>query len=265
MLNVSAIQFNPDFLKLESNRERIKRLIEKAISANKAELIVLPELAFSGYNFENPQQVQKTAEKIPESKSCKLLEKLSIENAVFIVAGINEKAEGKFYNSAVVFGPDGYITTYRKIQLYAREKEFFLPGDLPLQLFDLHKYKIGIMVCFDWFFPEIPRSLALMGADIVCHLMNAVIPDGAYLGDTYHSKWNRIFIILANRIGIERNLTFIGRSTIIDQTGKVLNQASKDLEEIIHSSINPILARNKKLNRFNHVLNDRRVNMYKIE
>ena len=104
-----------------------------------------------------------------------------------------------------------------------------------------------------------------MGADIVCHPMNAVIPDGAYLGDTYHSKWNRIFIILANRIGVERDLQFIGRSTITDPTGKILTQASPDREEIIACSIDPTMARNKKLNDFNDVLKDRRPEYYKSE
>ncbi|NVM31185.1 MAG: acyltransferase [Candidatus Helarchaeota archaeon] len=264
MLRISAIQFNPKFLDLNENRKKLKQLIESAISDHESELIVLPELAFSGYNFENMDQVRMTAEEIPNSESCKLLEKLSIEKEIFIVAGINEKAEDSFYNSAAVFGPEGHVLTYRKIQLYAREKEFFQPGNLPLQIFNLHEYKIGVMICFDWFFPEIPRSLALMGADVICHSMNAVIPDGAYLGDTYHSKWNRVFIILANRIGIEGDLKFIGKSTIINHEGKILAQASADQEEIINSSVNPLLARNKKLNQYNHVLNDRRAEFYKL-
>ncbi|HUX99270.1 MAG TPA: nitrilase-related carbon-nitrogen hydrolase [Candidatus Deferrimicrobium sp.] len=264
MLNVSAIQFNPVFLDLEYNRKTISDLIQISISKYNSKLIVLPELTFSGYNFMNLAQVRETAEEIPSSKSCQLLEQLAKDNEVFIIAGINEKAKEKFFNSAVVFGPKGYICTYRKIQLYNKEKKFFMPGDLPLQIFEIEDYKIGIMICFDWFFPEIPRTLALLGADVVCHLMNAVIPDGAYLGDTFHSRWNRIFIVLANRIGEERDLKFIGRSTIIDPTGKLLAQASSDQEEIIHRSIDPTLARNKHLNEKNHVLADRRTEFYKL-
>ncbi|MHA1651168.1 MAG: nitrilase-related carbon-nitrogen hydrolase [Candidatus Helarchaeota archaeon] len=264
MLKVSAIQFTPAFLDLENNRRKVKQLIETSIAKYGSKLIVLPELTFSGYNFETQEQVETTAEIIPTSISCKLLETLARDYKVYIISGINERDGEKFYNSAVVFGPDGYITTYRKIQLYNREKEFFQPGDIPLQIFKIQEYRVGLMICFDWFFPEIPRSLALMGADIVCHLMNAVIPDGAYLGDTYHCRWNRFFIILANRIGKERDLEFIGRSSIIDPTGKVLAQASPDREEIISSMINPLLARNKKLNQYNHVLADRRPDFYKL-
>ncbi|MHA1265798.1 MAG: nitrilase-related carbon-nitrogen hydrolase [Candidatus Helarchaeota archaeon] len=264
MLQVAAIQFAPSFLEVVQNRKKIAQLINRAIIDLKAELIVLPELAFSGYNFENLEQVRQTAEIIPDSESCALLEKLAKKYAVFIAAGINEKANERFYNSAVVFGPDGYVTTYRKLQLYAREKKFFKPGDLPPQIFHIKTYRIGLMICFDWFFPEIPRTLALLGADLICHLMNAVIPDGAYIGDTYHARWNRVFITLANRIGVERDLSFIGRSVIIDPTGAVLAQASADREEILHHSIDPIFARNKKLNKYNDVLADRRVKFYKL-
>lgn len=265
MLDIAAIQFNPLLLDLNGNRKKVTRLIRTCLSSYNSKLIVLPELAFSGYNFENIEQVEQTAEVIPHSESCALLEDFAIKDQVYIVAGINEREGTDFYNAAVVFGPTGYIKTYRKIQLYAREKEFFKPGNLPLQIFNIGDYRIGIMICFDWFFPEIPRSLALMGADVICHSMNAVIPDGAYLGDTYHARWNRVFIILANRIGSERSLEFIGRSVIIDPTGRLLAQASPDQEEIIQRSIDPSLARNKQLNSFNHVIDDRRTQMYKLD
>ncbi|TFF85756.1 MAG: acyltransferase [Promethearchaeota archaeon] len=265
MLKVAAVQFNPKFMDLKSNRNKIQELVKKTITEYDSELVVLPELAFSGYNFESMDQVEKTGEEIPNSDSCKILEKLSMENKIYIISGINEKEKNKYYNSAVVFGPQGYITKYRKIQLYAREKEFFQSGDSLPEIFDLKDYRIGIMICFDWFFPEIPRTLALKGADVVCHLMNAVIPDGAYLGDTYHSKWNRIFIILANRIGKERDLEFIGRSIITDHTGKILQKASPDKEEIISANIDPILARNKKLNPYNDVIKDRQTKFYKLD
>ncbi|MHA1229721.1 MAG: nitrilase-related carbon-nitrogen hydrolase [Candidatus Helarchaeota archaeon] len=264
MLKVAAIQFNPKFLDLKENRRKISQLIDEVIVKYSPKLIVLPELAFSGYNFENISQVEKTSETIPNSDSCRLLEQLSIENKVYIVAGINENFQGRYYNSAVVYGPNGYILTYRKLQLYAREKLFFQPGNLPLQVFNIENYKVGVMICFDWFFPEIPRTLALMGANIICHVMNAVIPDGAYIGDTYHCKWNRVFIILANRVGKERDLTFIGKSVIINHEGKILKQASEDQEEIIVADIEPLLAINKKLNAFNDVIADRRPEFYKI-
>lgn len=264
MLKVVAIQYSPVFLDLKTNRTTVGKLIEKATSKKDPTLIVLPELAFSGYNFESLAHVEQTAEKIPTSESCRFLEKLTMEYGIYVVAGINEEAKGHFYNSAVAFGPKGYIMTYRKLHLYAQEKKFFSRGDLPLKIFNLENYKVGVMVCFDWFFPEVPRTLALLGSDVICHPMNAVIPDGAYVGDTYHARWNRTFVVLANRIGQEQDLKFIGRSTIIDPTGKVLAQASPDTEETISAVIDPLQARNKELNKFNHLFDDRRPEFYKF-
>ncbi|MHA1382953.1 MAG: nitrilase-related carbon-nitrogen hydrolase [Candidatus Helarchaeota archaeon] len=262
MINACAIQFEPILNDLEGNRRKIKNLLLKAIDQTKAKLYVFPELAFSGYNFQSLDEVRTTSEQLSNSESCNLLIEIARKHDIYIVAGINEKDNSKYYNSAVVIGRDGIIMTYRKLQLYAREKEFFTPGNKPLQLFKIEDVKVGVMICFDWFFPEIPRTIALKGAHVICHPMNAVIPDGAYIGDNFHSKWNRVYIILSNRIGIERDLTFIGRSRISDPTGKVVAQASPDKEEIITAEIDPKLAENKKLNHYNDLFNDRRVEFY---
>lgn len=258
---VAAIQFEPAFNDLKRNREKVQKLILESLT-KEPKLIVLPELAFSGYNFKDSKEVEETAERIPTSESCKILQDLAQDNKIFIVSGINEKTEQGSFNSAVAFGPDGYILTYRKIHLYSQEKVFFLAGDQPPKLFEIKGVKIGIMVCFDWFFPELPRTLALLGADIIAHPMNAVIKEGAYLGNVFHSKWNRVAIILANRIGAEGDLTYIGLSQITDATGKVLARASENREEILHAEINVALSRNKKINAYNNVLLDRRPEFY---
>ena len=262
VIRACAIQFEPHLNDLEKNRKKIKRLLLKAIKNTHAKLYVLPELAFSGYNFQSKEEVKETSEVLNKSESCNLLTTIAQEYETYVVTGINECYESKFYNSAVCINREGIITVYRKLQLYGKEKKFFTPGNKPLQLFNINNIKIGLMVCFDWFFPEIPRTLALQGAHIICHPMNAVIPDGAYLGDRFHSKWNRIFIILTNRIGKERDLTFIGRSQISDPTGNVLALASVDKEEIITANIDPKLAENKKINAYNHVFKDRRPEFY---
>ncbi|MHA1144940.1 MAG: nitrilase-related carbon-nitrogen hydrolase [Candidatus Helarchaeota archaeon] len=258
---VAVIQFEPLLNALEENRERVQEKILEALS-KEPQLIVLPELAFSGYNFEKEKDAVRNAEQIPNSKSCRLLDDLARDHSVYIVSGIDEKTDEGLYNSAVVFGPEGYIQTYRKIHLYSREKLYFLAGSKPPRLFDMGDVKVGTMVCFDWFFPEFPRTLAMMGADIIAHPMNAVIREGAYIGNICHSKWSRVAILLANRIGVEGDLTFIGMSQITDPTGKVLCRASEDQEEILHATIDTSLSRNKKINAFNNVLMDRRPEFY---
>ena len=260
-MKVAVIQFEPFLNKKEKNQGKILDLLNQSMKY-KPKLIVLPELAFSGYNFNSLDEVKASSDEIPNSKSCELLDKFAKKNDVFILSGINERSGEDFYNSAVVFGPSGHVLTYRKIHLYLREKVFFKAGNNKPRLFSINDVKVGIMICFDWFFPEFPRTIALMGADIICHPMNAVIPDGAMLGDTYHSKWNRVFIVLANRIGIERDLRFLGMSQISDPTGKVLIRASINKEEILNFDLDIELARNKNLNEMNNVFDDRKPEFY---
>ena len=262
MIKACAIQFEPLLNDLEGNRKKVEKLLNAAIDQTKSKLYVLPELAFSGYNFRSKEEVENTSESLDNSESCELLKEIANQSNVYIVTGINEREKNKFFNSAVAINKNGIVMTYRKLQLYAKEKEFFTPGNKSLQIFSIDNVKIGIMICFDWFFPEIPRTLALKGAHIICHPMNAVIPDGAYLGDNFHSKWNRVYIILSNRIGKEGNLTFIGRSRISDPTGEVIVKASANSEEIISAEIDPKLAENKKLNQYNHLFEDRRPEFY---
>ncbi|MFX1449491.1 MAG: nitrilase-related carbon-nitrogen hydrolase [Promethearchaeota archaeon] len=262
MLKACAIQFEPLLNDLEGNRKKVEKLLTNAFKNTNSKLYVLPELAFSGYNFQTKDEVRETSEPLNNSESCELLKEIANQFNIYIVTGINEREKNRFFNSAVAINKNGIVMIYRKLQLYAREKEFFTPGNKPLQIFSIDNVKIGVMICFDWFFPEIPRTLALQGAHIICHPMNAVIPDGAYLGDNFHSKWNRVYIILSNRIGKEGNLTFIGRSRISDPTGKVIVKASSDSEEIISAEIDPKLAENKNINQFNHLINDRRPEFY---
>ncbi|MHA1378421.1 MAG: nitrilase-related carbon-nitrogen hydrolase [Candidatus Helarchaeota archaeon] len=262
MIKSCAIQFEPRLNDLEGNRKKIRLLISRTLRKTFSELIVLPELAFSGYNFRSKDEVKENSEILESSDSCRMLIDIANKFNVYIVAGINERADSKYFNSAVVINKNGIVMVYRKLQLFAREKEFFTPGNKPLEIFNIKNVKVGVMICFDWFFPEIPRTLALKGAHIICHPMNAVIPDGAYIGDNYYSKWNRVYIILANRIGTEGELTFIGRSRISDPTGTVLAQASPDKEEIISAEIHPKKAENKKINQYNDLFKDRRPEFY---
>ena len=262
MLKACAIQFEPRLNDLEGNRKKVENLLKKAIKETNSKLYVLPELAFSGYNFRSKDEVKETSEPLNNSESCEMLREIANQFNIFVVTGINEREKDRFFNSAVAINKDGITMIYRKLQLYANEKEFFAPGNRPLQIFSIDDVKIGIMICFDWFFPEIPRTLALKGAHVICHPMNAVIPDGAYIGDNFHSKWNRVYIILSNRIGVEDNLTYIGKSRISDPTGKVIAQATADSEEIINAELDPKLAENKKLNRYNNLFRDRRPDFY---
>lgn len=265
VMKVGFVQMEPKLLDLNANLSKAERLIGEAAKQG-AKLIVLPELFDTGYNFETKEEVAEIAQQIPDGETTQFLVEQAREHEVFIVAGTAEKDErGKLYNSAVIVGPIGwgYIGKYRKIHLFYREKLFFEPGNLGFHVFNIGIAKVGIMICFDWFFPESMRTLALKGADIVAHPANLVLPY-APRAMPIRSLENRVFSITANRIGEERGLKFIGMSQINSPKAEILLRASEDKEEVGLVEINVEKARNKKLNEFNDLFKDRRPEHYVI-
>lgn len=265
VMKVGFVQMEPKLLDLNANLSKAERLIGEAAKQG-AKLIVLPELFDTGYNFETKEEVAEIAQQIPDGETTQFLVEQAREHEVFTVAGTAEKDErGKLYNSAVIVGPIGwgYIGKYRKIHLFYREKLFFEPGNLGFHVFNIGIAKVGIMICFDWFFPESMRTLALKGADIVAHPANLVLPY-APRAMPIRSLENRVFSITANRIGEERGLKFIGMSQINSPKAEILLRASEDKEEVGLVEINVEKARNKKLNEFNDLFKDRRPEHYVI-
>ena len=141
------------------------------------------------------------------------------------------------------------------------EKDIFQPGDGKLQVTDIGGCKVGMLICFDYLFPEIWRTEAMKGADIICHPSN-LITLNAHRSVPGLSIQNRIFIATANRTGTERGLGFSGQSFVTNPSGEVLAQASADGDEVLPVNLDISLARNKYINPVNHVFNDRRPDIY---
>jgi predicted amidohydrolase len=144
------------------------------------------------------------------------------------------------------------------------EKDFFQPGNAGLPVWDIGPCKVGMLVCFDWIFPEAWRILALKGADVICHPSNLVLPGLAQQAVPIHALTNRVYVVTANRIGTERDLAFTGMSTIASPEGKVLAQASQTDAETRVVEVNIELARNKDITARNHILADRRPEEYAL-
>jgi predicted amidohydrolase len=227
-----------------------------------ADLVVLPELCNSGYNFASPQQAWATSEPLDESIFLQFLEAQCQRYNLHIVSGFNERDGDRLYNSAVLVGPLGYVGRYRKLHLFMNEKDFFEPGDVGLPVFDLGHCRVGMLVCFDWLFPEVWRILALKGADIICHPSNLVLPGLAQRAVPIHALANRVYVVTANRVGSEGNLLFTGLSTIASPGGGVLVQASPSEEEAGLAQIDISLARDKNITPRNNVVTDRRPEEY---
>ena len=256
-------QFNPAFGEKKDN-------LRKVLSAGKdadLELLVLPEFFATGYQFVSKDEAVELSEVIPKGVTTEGLSELSRQKGFYIVAGLPERDGDRFFNSAVLTGPEGYMGTYRKTHLFFEEKLYFTPGDTGFRVWDTEIGRIGIMICFDWFFPESARSLALMGADIIAHPSNLVLP---YCPQAmpFSCLQNRVFAVTANRTGEEKRkegqlLRYIGQSQIVSPEGKVLIRATESEEALLITEITPETARNKNLNPLNNIFDDRRPEMYR--
>jgi predicted amidohydrolase len=263
-MKVGVYQFAPVFGNVRANLEKIERMLDE----EEADLIVLPELCTTGYQFVSTEEIRSLAEPVTEGETVRRLTAFCRKKKFFLVAGIVESADDVCYNSSVLVGPEGWIGTYRKIHLFWDEKLWFQPGNLGFRVWDIGSAKIGMMICFDWFFPESARTLALSGADILCHPANLVLP---YCPDAMitRSVENRVYSATANRIGSEERggkskLTFIGKSQITDVKGKLLFRLNENEEGLRIADIDPALARDKQVTEMNHLFQDRRPEMYKI-
>lgn len=260
IMKAGFIQFAPKLCNVDATIEELDKLLTDAPSAD---LLVLPELSNSGYNFPSKEIAFGCAEEISNSKYLKQLQNHCHRRNFYIVTGFCEKENGKLYNSSVLIGPDSIIGKYQKIHLFNNEKDIFEPGDAGLPVYDTSIGKIGMLVCFDWIFPEVWRILALKGADIVCHPSALVLPGLAQSAAPINALVNHFYVITANRIGTENDITFTGMTTLANPLGKILYQASADEIECKVFEIDLELSKNKKITPRNDIINDRRPDLYR--
>ena len=257
-MNISIIQFAPILGELQKNRSLITELLGET---KDADLAVLPELAFTGYNFSGVDMARGLAEVPQESQSVELLHGIAKQNGQHIICGFNEREGDVLYNSTVLVGPDGLISIYRKRHLFMNEKNIFRPGNSKLEVFDIGCCKLGMQICFDYLFPEPWRILAERGAELIIHPSN-LLTQNATKSLPGIALRNKVFTVTANRIGTEGDLTFNGNSMIIDPAGDIILRASGENTEIISMEIDPTIAHNKMITSMNHVFNDRRPEQY---
>lgn len=260
-MKIGFTQFSPTLGDSESTLGQIGRFKEQF---EQADLLVLPELCNSGYNFISRDQAMESSEELHRSKFVDFLQGICSRHNLHIVSGINERDGDDLFNTAVLVGPEGLVGHYRKLHLFANESRIFKPGNTGLPIFEVNGCMIGMLICFDWIFPEVWRALALKGVDIICHPSNLVLPGLAQSAIPIHSLINRVFIVTANRIGTEGDLTFTGRSLITAPDGTILASGPESSDEATVVDVDPALAREKVLPSGNHVLRDRRPEEYTL-
>ena len=258
-MKLAVGQIEPQICNVEENLTRVKSILEEAEKAD-VDVLVLPELCNSGYVFNEISEATDSAESIPEGPFSKELLVWS-RSGRLVVAGICERTSDGLYNSAAVFGDGEHIITYRKIHLFLDEADWFKGGQDEPPVIVYRGYRFGVMVCFDWIFPEVARVLALEGAQVILHPANLVLP---YCQDAMitRSIENRVFTATANRIGTERGVKFSGLSQITDIKGNRLCQMSNGKAGIASVTIDPMLADNKSITARNDVFVDRFPGLY---
>lgn len=254
-LRVGVVQNSPRFLKAAWN---IKACLEQ-MDAHDADLWVLPEFFASGYNFKTKGEARACAES-SDGPMAAILKAYSAKHDCAIVAGFPEKAGKTLYNSAL-FVQGGKARGYRKTHLFGGEKRFFAPGDTGFFVADVKGVKVGTMICFDWFFPESARSLALKGAQVIAHPSNLVLPWGPE-GMKIRSLENRVFSATANRVGVERGLRYIGQSQVVSPNGTLLFRLSTDQPQAAVVEIDAWTANDKRVHPACDLFADRRPRHY---
>ncbi|HZC83248.1 MAG TPA: nitrilase-related carbon-nitrogen hydrolase [Rubrobacter sp.] len=250
----------------------LKRSVAALLGAARAgaDLVVLPELANSGCDLSR-EQALALAEELgdPGVPTLRAWRKAAEETGIFVIGGLLEMDGDTLYNSALVVAPGGFLGRYRKTHLWDKEKRLYETGrDLPL--FQTPLCNIGVLICYDAWFPEAARTLALRGVDLLCIPANAPddwVPEEQRRGGLTmlnahaisHANANRLFVACANRVGEG----YLGRSCIVDPTGGVLAFGSPTSEELVSAEIETRRSRHEKhLTDLSHALGDRNPKVY---
>jgi predicted amidohydrolase len=260
LMRVAVGQIDLFIGNVDKNLLQVRNILEKAEKSD-VDILVLPELCNSGYAFKNISEVSASAEPIPEGPVSRELLSWS-GGGRLVVAGICERTQEGLYNSAIIVGDGEHLATYHKIHLFLTEWNWFLPGQEEPPVIEYRGYQFGVMVCFDWIFPEVARILTLKGAQVILHPANLVLP---YCQDAMitRSIENRVFTATANRVGTERGLTFSGASQITDVKGNRIVQMNSKETGLVWTDIDPILSDDKSITERNDVLADRRPDLYR--
>ncbi len=264
-LKVAVIQTHPVFGKREENLSAALDFIPGG-----CDLAVLPELFCTGYQFTSKAEARGMAENLAidpdKGSACLALGDFAAASGTTIVAGLAEIDGDRLFNSSVLFRPDGSREVYRKVHLFMDEKSIFTPGDLGFPVFEACGTTIGMMICFDWIFPEAARSLALAGAEIICHPSNLLLP-WCQAAMVTRCQENMVYALTSNRVGTENRtgtaLTFSGRSQVVSPMGDRLTGLDPEETGAGVATIS-LVEKDKQFTPRNDLWEDRRPESYRM-
>ncbi len=248
LLSLAVVQTDVELGAVEANIARMVQQLHQAADLG-GQLVLLPECVTTGYCFTSKADALAVAEVLP-GPSVEAVTAVCAERGIWCIYGTLERAGADLFNTAVIVGPSGYVGSYRKTHLpCVGADRFTSPGAGPLQLFDIEGVRVGVGICFDGGFPEFPRTLALMGADLIVLPTNwaeQATRTAMYIPPV-RAMENSVYFAACNRIGLEADYRFIGHCSVYDPLAKCLAEAKHDHEAILIAEIDSFKARNKKL------------------
>jgi predicted amidohydrolase len=263
---IAVVQTVPEFGAVERNR----RATVEAVEANAdADLIVLPELATSGYVFESHAEVDAAAEPT-DGPTAAAWADVAAKTDTWVVGGFPERDGAATYNSSLIVSPDGVEGVYRKVHRWNEEKRWFEPGEA-VPTFQTPFGRLGVQICNDLWFPELTVTQAQAGVDVIAVPTNWVPetpkrPAGWTMGvhqAVAAANANRVFVACADRAGTERGITFEGQSVVVDPDGIPIAGPLPDTgSHTATADCDLRRARDKALTERDDVLADRRPDVY---
>ncbi|MHB8508391.1 MAG: nitrilase-related carbon-nitrogen hydrolase [Candidatus Dormibacteria bacterium] len=276
-MKIAVGQFDVRLLDVQANLVAVARLAAAASVAG-ADLLLLPELATAGYAFADGAEMARFAEPGGGALGPALSRwrELAEEHGLLLAGGFPERADEGYYNSAAIVGREGVLGLYRKVHLFFKEQDLFLPGNLGFPVFDLPFGRVGMQLCYDTFFPEAARSLVLGGAELVLTPGNFVrnfrrtVYDArgytqACVASMGIASQNQVNVALCSRVGEERDLGFIGASLVVGWDGwPIAGPAAPASEDLLLAELDlPGATAGRQRNPRNHALDDRRTDQYR--
>ncbi|PIR48119.1 acyltransferase [Candidatus Peregrinibacteria bacterium CG10_big_fil_rev_8_21_14_0_10_55_24] len=264
-----------------ANLARAQQMIAEAADKG-AKIVALPELFASPYFCQNPKNNDAFAyaQRIPGAITNRLAEIAKKYSIVLVGGSLFEKtAEGSYYNTATVFGPDGaMLGTYRKTHIphdpAFYEQDYFAPGDTGIRVFETPYGTIGVLICYDQWFPEAARIATLQGAEIIFYptaiaTSPDIAPVDASIPEDWETMWraaqvghaavNNVYVAAINRVGTEGNMRFWGGSFVADPNARLLIKAD-DTPQIVLAEVD--LSYPKKMQQSWRFLMERRPETY---
>lgn len=265
-MKISISQFCPEFKNTEKNENHVLQTLRTVDT----DVIVFPELCLSGYFFVSKKELMPYAHSV-DSIFFESVHRICLERDITAVVGFAEKSNnGVLYNSSILISPQiAEHKVYRKSHLFYKEYLVFAKGDsgfFTTTIEDLD-CTIGMMICYDWRFPESARSLALKGADLIVCPSN-LVTNIWRKAMPVRAIENKVYLAVANRTGKETNadetVVFNGDSCLYSYNGEVLGAANESETLVFTAEIEPNKTRDKSFNSMNDIFIDRRPELYKV-